>query len=95
MCLLKEEVGITSGREPYILYDNDDCTYSLDGKSTDQRYEVIGYVWEDILFHENGLMEDLKRLPEFNTVDMNRYKWTISQAPVFMWSKECIDKYNI
>ena len=40
-------------------------------------------------------MEDLKRLPEFNTNEMNRYKWRISQAPVFMWSKECIDKYNI
>ena len=70
-----------------MLYDSDDCTYSLNGKKTDDRYEVIGHIREDILFHENGLMDEIDYLPEFDKVAMNRYKWRISQAPVFMWSK--------
>ena len=66
VCMRKEEFGVTKGRDPYPLYESDECTYSLSGKHNDPRYEVIGAIREDILFHENGLDDDLKALPLYD-----------------------------
>lgn len=95
VCMNKDEFGISGNREPYQLYENTQCDYSIAGKHTDPRYEVIGKIREDFLFYENGINTYLEQLPGYNLEQGKKFAWDISQSRYFKWSLECEQRYNI
>lgn len=78
VCMNKDEFGSTIGRVPYTLYEETECHYSIAGKHTDPRYEVVGSVREDFLFVENGLQSLMESLPMFDLGESARYEWKLS-----------------
>ena len=79
----KDEFGTSAGREPYPLYPETECHLSVANKHLDPRYETTGRIREDILFAENGLAEEMERLPGLEFEESAKFSWQISQAPYF------------
>jgi hypothetical protein len=74
----KEEYASSKGREAYPLTHQTKCVYQVSGKHTDPRYEVIGKIREDFLFHENSIDQELANMPFYDLKQGQKFAWTIS-----------------
>ena len=95
VCMNKKEFGTSKRREPYPLYSETRCDFTIGGKENDPRYRVVGEIMEDLLFYENYIDDVLTTVPKYDLQSGSRYTWKIQIAPYFKWDLECERKHDI
>ena len=83
------EVVHSEGRSEYVLlnsYTYSSCRTKIGGVYKDPRYTNIGFVREDRLYNDNGVIYVIRNLPNYPVNDSSRYYWNLFSADYYYWS---------